>query len=65
MNFTIILKEFSFDSWPKVVLMSLGLVTYIYFILSAILEPIKPLRQLSEEELNDHEFKKIIICAQE
>ena len=65
MNFTIILKEFSFDSWPKVVLMSLGLVTYIYFILSAILEPIKPLRQLSEEELNDHEFKKIIICEKE
>ena len=45
--------------------MVIGMITYIYFILCAILEPTKQLRPLSEEELNNHEFKKILIYPTE
>ena len=48
MNITIIVKESSFDSWGKIISMAIGISVYVYFLLTAILEPTKPLRELTE-----------------
>ena len=48
MNITIIVKESTLDSWGKIIAMAIAITFYIYFLLSAILEPTKPLRELTK-----------------
>ena len=64
MNITIIVKESSFDSWGKIISMAIGISVYVYFLLTAILEPTKPLRELTEEELNNYDGDKIVVYDQ-
>lgn len=61
MNFVIILNQGNFTSWLEYGGIALFGVIYIALIMMAICEPTKPLKAISKEELEDHEYDRIEI----
>ena len=61
MNFVIIFYESDLTQvWIILVIVVLSVI-YISFIVVVILEPTKPLKRITKEELEDHEFDRVVI----
>ena len=61
MNFVIIFMEAQFTDWRPVAVVVLISIIYIAFIVQSIMEPLTPLKKMTKEELEDHEYERIII----
>jgi hypothetical protein len=61
MNFVVIFIDGQFDSPFKIVITAILSICYLTFIAIVIIEPIKPLRKQTREELEDHEYERVVI----
>lgn len=63
LNFFVVFQDAAtvFDSWWKIALVSTVSLLYLTMIGICIMEPVQLLKKLTKEEINDHEYEKIII----
>lgn len=59
MNFVIILIDNTIENWWGYFIIGFVGLIYIIFIGMAIIEPVKDLKPISREELEDHEYKRL------
>jgi len=57
MNFYIIFADAQFSNWQTWAGVIIGCVIYVGLILIVIIEPVYPLREMTKEEMDDHEYK--------
>ena len=65
MNFIILFMNNSFDDTVFNIVVCLLCMIYLSLIAKTILEPTTFLKKLSKEQLEDHEYQKIIIDEEE
>ena len=61
MNFVIIFTENKVETWRQLLMICVGIVVYVSLIVMAIREPVSPLKPISEQDLDDDEYKKVIV----
>jgi Mn2+/Fe2+ NRAMP family transporter len=63
LNFYVIFEGFGsiFEEFWSCLLIVTTLALYLAFIIMTIRSPVKPLKQLTKEELADHDYEKILI----
>jgi len=60
MNFSILFLNTKFTEYILMPVISISFV-YLMFIVVVIVEPTTPLKKITKEELEDHEYKRVII----
>jgi hypothetical protein len=61
MNFVIIFITTPFTEWWEYAAIGAFALVYIVFIFMAITEKTKPLRNITKEELEDHEYERLTV----
>ena len=63
LNFVIIFQDpgDTFDEWWKIALVVIIALLYVGLIIKSIMEPVGPLKKLTQEELKDYDYKKILV----
>jgi Mn2+/Fe2+ NRAMP family transporter len=63
MNFVLLFNGTDFNT-TEIILIVLVAIVYISFCLSVVMEPVKPLKKMTREEYEDHEFDRVIIDSE-
>lgn len=58
MNFFLLLQGDSL-AWYLILVMVIVSLVYVYMIIKAIIEPTSDLLQMTQEEMNDHEYDQV------
>ena len=61
MNFVIVFAEGQLEDPLQISGVVLGAIIYVGFIVTVIREPTKPLKKLTQKELDDHEYDRVVI----
>ena len=61
MNFVVISYDLKLVKWTQIVMVITAAVAYTGLIILVIIEPTKPLRKMTKEEMEDHEYDRLEI----